>query len=194
MEYTMTKAENPNTPIPSRRALLAGAPAAAAAALAAGGAVNILATATARPSSADDPVFDAIKRERDAYAVYCATSEAQTRISDQCPAPPPVKDGALDLRKNEKRMAEPAFKAWWAEYETAEDAHTESCQNLWNARVAFLETQPTTVPGLRAFVEHIEGPLSTGSTGKAFWDEQEREVAFPTLAAAVLALIGGARA
>jgi hypothetical protein len=56
--------------------------------------------------------------------------------------------------------------------------------------VAFLQTQPTTIAGLRAFVDHIEGPLSTGEAGEAFWDDEERKVAFPTLATAVRALVG----
>jgi hypothetical protein len=57
--------------------------------------------------------------------------------------------------------------------------------------VAFLQTQPTTVVGLLAFLDHIEGPLSTGDAGEAFWDEEEKNVAFPTLAAAARDLIGG---
>jgi hypothetical protein len=57
------------TMTPSRRALLAGAPAAAAAALAAGTVANALAIAEAK-AAAPDPVFAAIKRERDAYAAH----------------------------------------------------------------------------------------------------------------------------
>jgi hypothetical protein len=72
----------------------------------------------------------------------------------------------------------------------AEDAHTESAQRLWNAREEFLQTQPTTVAGLRAYLDHIDGPFSHGSAGEAFWDDDERELAFPTLTAAVRSLIG----
>jgi hypothetical protein len=86
-------------------------------------------------------------------------------------------------------MVHPLHKAWWAEYQRAEDAHGESAQDLWSARVAFLKTPPTTVAGLRAFVDHIEGPLSTGDASEAFWDDNERELAFPTIVAAVRNLV-----
>jgi hypothetical protein len=115
--------------------------------------------------------------------------------ADKRPGPysPLVRDGVGDWRHNAKRMAHPAHKAWWAEYKRAEDAHTKSDQELWSAREAFLQTQPTTVAGLRAFVDHIEGPLSTGEVGEVFWDDVERKLAFPTLAVAVRSLIGEAR-
>jgi hypothetical protein len=100
-------------------------------------------------------VFAAIKREREAYAAYCATNEVQRRISDQDPCPPLITDGMPDLLHHEKRIVHPLHKAWWAEYQRAEDAHGESAQDLWSARVAFLKTQRTTVAGLRAFVDHI---------------------------------------
>jgi hypothetical protein len=54
-----------------------------------------------------------------------------------------------------------------------------------------LQTQPTSLAGLRAFFDHIDGPLSTGEAGEAFWDEEEMKLAFPTLAAAVRDLIEG---
>jgi hypothetical protein len=40
----------------------------------------------------------------------------------------------------------------------------------------------------------MEGPLSEGEIGEAFWDENEKELAVPTLAAAARNLIGGRRA
>jgi hypothetical protein len=52
-----------------------------------------------------------------------------------------------------------------------------------------LKTRPTSVAGLIAFIDHIEGPFSAGETGEAFWDDEERELAFPTLAAAARNLI-----
>jgi hypothetical protein len=83
--------------------------------------------------------------------------------------------------------------AWWAECQKAEEANTKSAQELWSAREAFLQTQPTSLAGLRAYLDHIEGPLSTGEAGEAFWDETEMPLAFPTLAAAARTLIGGAQ-
>jgi hypothetical protein len=51
-----------------------------------------------------DPVFAAVKREREAYAAYCATNEVQRRISDQDPCPPLITDGMPDLLHHEKRI------------------------------------------------------------------------------------------
>jgi hypothetical protein len=47
----------------------------------------------------------------------------------------------------------------------------------------------------RTFVDHIQGPLSRGEAGKAFWDDNERKTAFPTINVAVrdLVLDGGAQ-
>jgi hypothetical protein len=63
---------------------------------------------------------------------------------------------------------------------------------LFAAREAFLQTQPTTVAGLLAYLDHVEGPISTGDLGEAWWDETEKELALPTLAAAARKLIGRA--
>jgi hypothetical protein len=49
--------------------------------------------------------------------------------------------------------------------------------------------RPTTVAGLFAFLDHMEGPLISGEAGEAFWDEHERELAIPTLAASIRNLI-----
>jgi hypothetical protein len=68
----MTKAIDSNRPIPSRRALLAGAPVAAAAALAGGTIANAVAISMAKAGEVD-PVFAAIECERAAYADYLAT-------------------------------------------------------------------------------------------------------------------------
>jgi hypothetical protein len=71
----MSQATNGNTTNPSRRAVLAGAPAATAAALAAGTVVNGLAMAVAA-SSAPDPIFAAIAAYRAAAQAYCAACNA----------------------------------------------------------------------------------------------------------------------
>jgi hypothetical protein len=135
-----------------------------------------------------DPTFTAIEAEREAYAGYLATGEVQTRMNKQNPFPSP-KGEALDRRKNAKRLAHPSHKAWWAEYKKAEDVHTASAQEFWAAREAFLKTRPITVAGLRVFVDHIDGPFTHGSAGEAFWDEEEMELAVPTLIAAVRSLV-----
>jgi hypothetical protein len=127
-----------------------------------------------------DPIFAAIERERAAYAEYLATGAIQHQVSDQNPFPAPKRD----RRAEKKRLKSPEHKTWWARYQEAEKANTEAAQALWSAREAFLQTKPTTVVGLLAFLDHVEGPLSTGDAGEAFWDEEEHKLAFPTLAAA----------
>jgi hypothetical protein len=161
----------------SRRALLAGGPTVAAGALLAGTVVNAAAIGMAKAGELD-PIFAAIKYERDAFAAYCVTSEKTSRVGDEKPP----------------RGRHKAHAAWWARQREADKAHEQSAQGLWSARVAFLETEPTTVVGLLAYLDHIEGPLSTGDAGEAFWDEEEKDVAFPTLAAAARNLITRGRA
>jgi hypothetical protein len=172
----MTKATSSTS---SRRTVLMG--------LAAAGAFSAPAIATAALPGVD-PIFAAIKHERDAFAAYCVTNEAQSRISGQNPFPPTPEE-MRDRKANARRMARPEQKAWWAACKEAEAAHTKAAQKWWSAREGFLQTQPTTVAGLLAYLDHIEGPLSSGEAGEAFWDDQERELAFPTLAASLRGLI-----
>jgi hypothetical protein len=165
--------ERPTTiPVPqaSRRALLMGF--AAAATPMAPALANALSEA---PAGDVDPVFAAIKLERDAFAAYCATSEITSRIGDEKPP----------------RGRHKAHAAWWARQRVADNAHTKSAQDLWAAREAFLKTQPTSVAGLLAFLDHMGGALSEGEAGEAFFDENEKEIALPTLAAAARHLIAG---
>lgn len=103
----MSQATKSTTLIPSRRALLAGAPAAAAAALAAGGAVNIVATATARPSSVD-PIFAVIAEHRAAHEQHEAACEQEEHEPDDDKAME-----AIDVA-HERAMA-----AEWALFTTA---------------------------------------------------------------------------
>jgi hypothetical protein len=138
------------------------------------------------PSAGPDPVFNAIERERSAHADYLVTSAIQRRVSDENPFPAPRTE---NRRAEKKRLASREHKAWWARYQDVEKAHEASAQRLWAAREAFLQTQPATTAGLLAFLDHIEGPLSTGAVGEAFWDENEKELAVPTLAAAARNLI-----
>jgi hypothetical protein len=96
-----------------------------------------------------DPIHAAIKAEREAYAAYLATGEVQSRISDQDPDPIAVKPGAVPR----KRRKTAAVKAWWAEYQKAEAVHQKCLTEFFAARSTFLQTQPSTVAALRAFVD-----------------------------------------
>jgi hypothetical protein len=138
-----------------------------------------------------DPIFAAIECERAAHAAYLATAAIQSEVADQDPHP---LARPADRKAEKKRLANPQHKAWWARYEEAEKAHGHSADNLWAAREALLQTHPTTVAGLLAFLDHIEGPFSSDAAGEAFWDEQEHKIAFPTLAAAVRELVIGRQA
>jgi hypothetical protein len=179
-------AETASTTSPSRRTVLAGLSVATASVAA----VDILLAARV---PGDDPIYAAIKRERDVFAVYCVTGEAQSRVSDQNPSPMTEEEYSAKGAKCEalwaERVAHPEHKAWWAQYKEVAAVHDQSARELWSAREAFLQTQPTTLAGLFAFLDHIEGPLTSGEVGEAFWDENELQLAFPTLAAAVRGII-----
>jgi hypothetical protein len=180
----------PEAPQASRRAVLMGLAAAATPmAPAIANALSESAPAVAKAGDVD-PIFAAIERERAAYAAYESTRATQEEISDQNPFPAPKRD----RRAEKKRLASPKHQAWWARYKETEEAHTKSAQALWGARETFLQTPPSSVAGLIAFIDHIEGPFSTGGPGEAFWDEEEHRLAFPTLATAARNLIARGRA
>jgi hypothetical protein len=118
-----------NTTIPSRRALLAGAPAVAAAALAAGGAVNILAMGTARPSSVD-PIFALIEQHREAILAFG----------------PAIDEGDTMM-----------LAANWTSAERDVFVKAASRRELEALKVV-LTTPPTTLAGVVALLEHLGQP------------------------------------
>jgi hypothetical protein len=134
-----------------------------------------------------DPVYAAIKAEREAHEAHFVTGKAQRQMHDQDPHPP----RHLDRKALAERLAHPAHKAWWAQYLKAEGAHRTTAQIYWDAREAFLQTQPTTATGLRAYLNHVDGPFTEGEFGKAYWDEAEMETAFSTICDAVRLLVQG---
>ena len=156
--------------------MLAGAPAAAAAALAGGTVADAVAIGMAKAAEID-PIFEAIERERAAYAAYCVFDEARSQIGEKPP-----------------KGRHKAYQAWYTRFLEAEREHDKIYGAMCDARSDFLLTQPTSVAGLRAFIDRIDGPFSSGDTGEALWDEVEKEVAFPTLSAAARKLIGGGTA
>jgi hypothetical protein len=81
MEYTMTKATELDTPIPTRRALLAGAPVAAAAALAGGTVANALAIGMTKAAEID-PIFAVIAEHQAAYVGVIAAYGREDREYD----------------------------------------------------------------------------------------------------------------
>jgi hypothetical protein len=84
----MSQAENPNTPIPSRRAFLTrAAPTAAAFALAGGAAVNVVATGLAATpevlAAEPDPIFAIIDRHRKASRKRDRLGRISTKLFEQ---------------------------------------------------------------------------------------------------------------
>jgi hypothetical protein len=169
----------------SRRTILFGLAAAAAAAPAMASPLlgAVIAPATETPlsglapglaeSSEIDPIFAAIKAERNAYARYCASKEYYHTVAKELD---PV---------CERRHGTPA----WEAYKTIEAAHTEIDGEWYDAQMDFLETQPTTASGLIAYFDHIDAHCDPDEG----WDAEWRNQAFPTITAAVRTLIGGAR-
>jgi hypothetical protein len=83
-----SQATRTDTTNPTRRALLAGAPAALAA-----GTVNGLAIAAASPSAAD-PIFAVIADHRASVEAYCRASEISGSLCDWGPDKDPGSDAA----------------------------------------------------------------------------------------------------
>jgi hypothetical protein len=120
---------SPIPTIPTRRALLAGAPAAAAAALAAGTAVNGLAVAVAA-SSAPDPIFAVIAKHR-------ATIEAEHQAVI-------IVGEMIDSGPNKDPRSDAAKSALAAARDRDQDARWE-----------VLTVQPTTLAGVAALLDHV---------------------------------------
>jgi hypothetical protein len=128
----MSQATELNTPIPTRRALLAGAPVAAAAALAAGTSVNGLA-AGLTTSSSTDPIFAVIAMHRTAIEeCYRAVMVSGTMVGGG-----PNKDPNYDSADKETR-----------------DASSREREALYDV----LTTQPTTLAGVVALLAHVALP------------------------------------
>jgi hypothetical protein len=107
----------PEAPKASRRGLLLGLMAGGpAAALAAGTVADALANGMAKAGEVD-PIYEAIKHERDIYAEYCATDAIQSRIGDEDPCPLKIRQGRPPSdRSIAKRLARSDVQAWLVRY------------------------------------------------------------------------------
>jgi hypothetical protein len=166
----MSQANASNTP--SRRALLAGVPAVAGAALAGAAGVNIAAIAV---TTGPDPIFAAIGRERRAHSGYRRARQIERELNLRNPG------------KAHREAKAEEWRAWFAELRQAENVGGEE---WWEAQEEFLRTQPTTPAGLNAYLDHIEVAVDPDEG----WDDDWAELAFPTLVAAVRALLEGGAA
>jgi hypothetical protein len=124
----MTKATDNSTPIPTRRALLAGAPAIAAAALAGGTVANAVAIGMAKAADVD-PIFALIAEHQAALEAYLAASATDGNLVDHTPA-------------------------WIAARAVTESATAR--EEL--AHKAVFTTNPTTVAGVAALLGHVAQP------------------------------------
>jgi hypothetical protein len=120
----MSKIREMTITSPSRRALLAGAPAAAAA-LATGAAADALAVATGKPTEVE-PIFSIIAEHQAALESYLAASAAESELFDDTPE-------------------------WIVAHAAAESAWDREVV----ARKAVFTTDPTTVAGILALLEHV---------------------------------------
>ena len=124
----MSQADSPNTTSPSRRALLAGAPAAAVTTLAAGNVVNVLAIAEAKASTLD-PIhaliaehIEAVKADRQANKIWGSIP------------------GSLP------------------EYDAAEEVVTKTGDRSRGLLMKLLCAKPTTLEGVAALLAHVGRP------------------------------------
>jgi hypothetical protein len=140
----MRQATRPDTTIPTRRALLAGAPAVAAAALAAGGIANSLAVSAAEkplsglaPSLAAasevDPIFAVIAEHRQAVKAEARALEDTFGFGGG-PAEEPEDS--------------PAHVA-------AEERHSTASDRTQAAVWKLVEIEPTSAAGLRALMQYV---------------------------------------
>jgi hypothetical protein len=162
----------------SRRALLAGAPAAAAGALAAGAAVNAVAVAIVKAAEVD-PIFAAITEHRTAVEEYGALCLAAAELMDFEPNKDPKSDAA---------------KA----------ASDDGRDRMLDALHDLLTEEPTTLLGVAALLEyfsqpdHGHDPEESILLGAAGWGEADEDIgaaalAFPAIIAETIRSLAGVR-
>jgi hypothetical protein len=81
-------------------------------------------------------------------------------------------------------------KAWRAEhrYDELESSASAAQDAWWNLQQKLVQTQPTSIDGLLAFLNH----LSTAN--KDEWMDEWADLAFPTIFASIRSLVPGAAA
>jgi hypothetical protein len=158
----MAKATELNTPISSRRALLAGAPAAATGALLAGTAVNAVAIGLATAAEVD-PIFELIAKHTEACAEVRRWSDIYGELSSEDP-----------------------------EHDKIEAQEKAALHREEEAIAALLSCPPTTLAGVIAVLEHVgKGEFFFGESNEAILtgaheSAAEEANAFPEHLAAAL--------
>jgi hypothetical protein len=162
----MSQADSPNTTSPSRRRVLAGISVAAAPMVAA------VDKSLGAIVPGADPIFAAIRREQDARAACRAADAALSRL-----------EWRLERRFPDDAIVD---ATWCAKhrYDEVEAAAGAATQAWWEAQEALLQTQPTSVPGLFALLDHLE------RIEQDEWIDEWAVLAFPTIAASIRSLMG----
>jgi hypothetical protein len=161
----------------TRRAMLAGAPAAAAGALAAGTAVNAMAVAMAKADEID-PIFAVIERHREAVKVYSDLHEAFEAVDALLPHSPPP-DDYWDWPKAQRDAWQARYLAEWEE--RARDIGRGVAYDRWSdqgdlvAKIAveFHASPPTTMAGVAAVLAHWAEIMKEDGDHFDFYGTQE---------------------
>jgi hypothetical protein len=184
----MTKATEPNTTSPSRRALLAGAPVAAAAALAGGTVANAVAIGMAKAAEVD-PIFAAIERHREAVRVHEeAMAHFRALAVNDRPMPflETVEERTDWVRQEmEQRRGTPrdiAYKAWCA----ASDVVGEATTRLLDTRST---TLASAVAALEYWAEFMEFTFDDDNHDYDFLDTDIHSVFVTNIAVALRDII-----
>jgi hypothetical protein len=159
----MSQADSPNTTSPSRRALLAGAPAAAVAALAAGTVANGPAIAAAA-RSAVDPIFAVIE----AYERVVGQKSALYARSGEFEAVLPEEQRTWSIHFGGEDRWPPQGCADAPEWIDNQLGVGEIVENQCDLEVTLLTTAPTTIEGAIALLAHLgagEFPEERGLDG-----------------------------
>jgi hypothetical protein len=143
----MSQAEKPNTMSPSRRALLAGAPAAAAAALAGGTIANAVAKA-----GEVDPIFALIEAYDRAASQETALYQAIAKLEEALPR----KQTSWHIHFGGEGRWPPEACTDAPEWLNVQLAMGEVSDRMSDQMLALLTTAPTTIDGVAALLERLE--------------------------------------
>ena len=148
----MAKATESTTP--SRRALLAGAPAVAAAALAAGTAVNAVAIGMAKAGEVD-PIFAAIEDHRRSLDNMFACYRTSFKLEEDLPDLPA---GKRHWHRSVWSETPPSDCGDPPEWIAAQLATGEGEEQRKTAADALANTQPSTISGVIALLGYLDSP------------------------------------
>jgi hypothetical protein len=155
----------PDTTSPSRRALLAGAPAVAVAGLAAGTVVNVLAIAEAKASTLD-PILAAIAAHKAASRAFSKAVRLQSRL--ECELPKERRQSDMD------EAIETDDPRWIA----AVRAVDETGDQVWERALELLNARPLTLSGMVALFRHVAEADEADLPSDVSFEDADRGLSF----------------